>query len=99
MVIIFTFTFFSRWLELKPAHYPPEKHKWIEYLSYIPAIYLVVVIFHIAEYLFGSEPSLYNTLFYTDLQAMTTIILLVGIGQCAYYLIFTNTAGDKKVSS
>lgn len=97
MVVVFTFTFLSRWLRLKPRKYRPEKHKWVEYLSYIPVAYLGFVVYHIAEYLWGSEIHLYNTLFYTDLPAMSTIIILVGIGQCAYYLIFTNISGEPEV--
>jgi len=97
MVIIFSLTFFSRWLKLKPKSYHAEKHKWVEYLSYIPVIYLAVVIYHIGEYLWGSLPNLYTTLFTDDLPAMVTLILLVGIGQCTYYILFGRISGDKQV--
>lgn len=97
MVIIFFMTFLSRWLKLKPKAYYAEKHKWVEYLSYIPIIYLFFVFYHIAEYLWGSLPNLYVILFTVDLPAMVTIIILVGIGQCTYYILYGRISGENRV--
>ena len=97
MVIVFSFTVLSRWLGIKPKSYRADKHKWVEYLSYVPMVYLFFPVYHMAEYLWGSLPNLYTTLFTVDLPAMTTIILLVGIGQCTYYILFGRISGDKQV--
>lgn len=90
LLIIFATLIFSRifrW-DLTPNKLPTKHRTMAEMLGYFPLVYIFFPIWDIAEYVFGQRSSILDRLFTFHFPNMMFIIVLVGIGQVLYYMLY-----------
>lgn len=92
LLILFVMVVASKWF--KSEKKTRKKVMLIELISYVPAIYLLLVVIEVYQYMTGERSDIIQRLFSYHFPIMMLFIISTGIIQVIYYAVTMGPAGE-----
>ena len=93
LFLIAGFVIVSRFYNLRRGEKKTKKY-FVDYVGYLPALYLIAVIYEIGEYLFGIRETIADRLFLYHFPIFMFLTVVAGIFQVCWYWLFMGPKGE-----